>query len=77
MPSDEDEMLREMGLRSVDDLFADIPAGVRIPKLDIPDGLPEDQVEKLRVIAAKCPVHRALEGEVMFQERIERVHLAA
>ena len=42
-----------------------------------PDGLPEDQVERLRVIAAKCPVHRALDGEVMFQERIERVHLAA
>src|SRR3989449_6392240 len=37
-------MLGEMGLRSVDDLFADIPAGVRIPKLDIPDGLPEDRV---------------------------------
>jgi uncharacterized OsmC-like protein len=24
-------------------------------------------------IAAKCPVHRTLEGEVMFTERIERV----
>jgi putative redox protein len=45
--------------------------------LRLPDDLPEEQVEKLRVIAAKCPVHRALEGEVMFQERIERVHLAA
>ncbi len=44
MASDEDEMLRTMGLRSVDDLFADIPAAVRIPKLDLPDGLPEDQV---------------------------------
>ncbi len=43
----------------------------------LPDNLPEDQVERLRVIAAKCPVHRALDGEVMFQERIERVHLAA
>jgi putative redox protein len=43
----------------------------------LPEGLPEDQVERLRVIAAKCPVHRALDGEVMFQERIERVHLAA
>jgi putative redox protein len=43
----------------------------------LPDDLPEDQAERLRVIAAKCPVHRALEGEVMFQERIERVHLAA
>ena len=44
MPSDEDEMLQAMGLRSIDDLFADIPAAVRIPKLDLPDGLPEDQV---------------------------------
>jgi putative redox protein len=43
----------------------------------LPDNLPEDQVERLRVIAAKCPVHRALDGEVMFQERIDRVHLAA
>jgi putative redox protein len=43
----------------------------------LPDNVPEEQVERLRVIAAKCPVHRALEGEVMFQERIERVHLAA
>jgi putative redox protein len=43
----------------------------------LPEDLPEEQVERLRVIAAKCPVHRALEGEVMFQERIERVHLAA
>jgi putative redox protein len=34
-------------------------------------------VERLRVIAAKCPVHRVFDGEVMFQERIERVHLAA
>src|SRR6476620_8886738 len=43
----------------------------------MPDGLPEEQVERLAVIAAKCPVHRALDGEVMFQERIARVHLAA
>jgi putative redox protein len=43
----------------------------------MPDDLPEDQVERLRAIAAKCPVHRALDGEVMFLERIERVHLAA
>ena len=41
------------------------------------DDLPAEQVERLRVIAAKCPVHRVLDGEVMFQERIERVHLAA
>jgi putative redox protein len=43
----------------------------------LPAELPEEQLERLRSIAAKCPVHRALDGEVMFQERIERVHLAA
>jgi putative redox protein len=42
----------------------------------LPDDLPEEQAERLRVIAAKCPVHRALDGEVMFLERVERVHLA-
>jgi len=42
----------------------------------LPDDLPEEQVERLRVIAAKCPVHRALEGEVMFVQRLERVHMA-
>ncbi len=43
----------------------------------LPDDLPEEQVERLRVIAAKCPVHRALDGEVMFQERVDLVHMAA
>ena len=42
-----------------------------------PDDLPDEQVERLQVIAAKCPVHRVLDGEVMFQERVERVRLAA
>jgi len=41
-----------------------------------PDSLSSEQVERLRVIAAKCPVHRTLEGEVMFDERVERVTLA-
>jgi putative redox protein len=43
----------------------------------LPDDLPEEQVERLQVIAAKCPVHRALDGEVMFLERVQRVHMAA
>jgi putative redox protein len=41
-----------------------------------PDTMSDEQVERLRVIAAKCPVHRTLEGEVMFDERVERVTLA-
>ena len=42
----------------------------------LPDSLTEEQVERLRIIAAKCPVHRTLDGEVMFDERVERVTLA-
>jgi putative redox protein len=41
---------------------------VRLPK-----ELPEDQRERLMQIAAKCPVHRTLEGEVMFEESIKLV----
>ncbi len=39
---------------------------VRLPK-----ELPQEQRERLMQIAAKCPVHRTLEGEVMFDERLE------
>jgi putative redox protein len=39
----------------------------------LPDGLDEEQVNRLMVIAAKCPVHRTLDGEVMFDERVELV----
>jgi putative redox protein len=41
---------------------------VRMPK-----ELAEEQRERLMQIAAKCPVHRTLEGEVMFEERVELV----
>lgn len=40
--------------------------------LGFPDHLTEEQVEKLQVIAAKCPIHRTLEGEAIFSERVER-----
>src|SRR4051794_41986632 len=39
---------------------------VRMPK-----ELPDEQRERLMQIAAKCPVHRTLEGEVMFDDSIE------
>jgi putative redox protein len=41
--------------------------------LNLPKELPEDQRERLMQIAAKCPVHRTLEGEVMFEETVEVV----
>ena len=41
---------------------------VRLPK-----ELPQDQQQRLMQIVAKCPVHRTLEGEVMFDEKLELV----
>jgi len=41
--------------------------------LRLPDDLTEEQVDSLRVIAAKCPIHRTLDGEVMFSEKVVRV----
>jgi putative redox protein len=39
--------------------------------VEFPKELPEDQRQRLMQIAAKCPVHRTLEGEVMFDETVE------
>ena len=44
--------------------------------LRLPSDLTDEQVAKLKVIATKCPVHRTLDGEVMFDERVERIQLA-
>ena len=40
-------------------------------KVRLPKELPEEQRERLMQIAARCPVHRTLEGEVMFDEKVE------
>ena len=41
--------------------------------VNFPKEVPEDQRERLMQIGAKCPVHRVLEGEVMFEETVELV----
>jgi putative redox protein len=41
--------------------------------LKLPSHLADEQVERLTAIAAKCPVHRTLEGEVAFDDRVERI----
>ena len=41
--------------------------------LRLPEALDEEQVHRLKAVAAKCPVHRTLDGEVMFDERVELV----
>jgi putative redox protein len=35
--------------------------------------LPEDQRERLMQIVARCPVHRTLDGEVVFDEKLQLV----
>ena len=42
--------------------------GVKLPK-----ELPQEQRERLMQIVARCPVHRTLEGEVIFEEKLELV----
>jgi putative redox protein len=37
----------------------------------LPERCSEEQLRRLRAIAAKCPVHRTLDAEVTFDERIE------
>ncbi|HWI22599.1 MAG TPA: OsmC family protein [Baekduia sp.] len=44
--------------------------------LRFPEDLSDEMVNRLQVIAAKCPVHRTLDGEVMFDERVERIALS-
>lgn len=44
--------------------------------LRLPSDLTDEQVSRLKVIATKCPVHRTLDGEVMFEEHVERVAVA-
>ena len=68
----------DIGAVEVDDEFS--PAERGCPTkfglvLRLPAHLSDEQVANLRVIAAKCPIHRTLDGEVMFSERVERVNL--
>jgi putative redox protein len=45
--------------------------------LRLPSDSTEEQIQRLQAIAAKCPVHRTLEGEVVFEDRIELIEPAA
>jgi glycine dehydrogenase subunit 1 len=52
---DREEMLAEIGVSSIDDLFADVPAGMRLDRaLALGEGLSEQEVfEELRALAAR------------------------
>jgi glycine dehydrogenase subunit 1 len=53
--SDREQMLAAIGVESVEDLFADVPEKLRLPRpLELPDGLGEAEVyERLRAMAAR------------------------
>jgi len=36
----------------------------------MPESVPPEQRQRLMQVAAKCPIHRTLEGEVMFEEKV-------
>src|SRR3954468_24222999 len=63
--ADRQEMLEAIGVETIDDLFADVPAGVRLDRaLDLPPGKPEQEVyARLRDLAAK---NTSAEDEISF-----------
>src|SRR6476659_6085814 len=63
--AERDRMLAEVGASSIEDLFSEIPAGVRLDRpLELPDGKPEAEVyETLAALAAR---NVSAEDEVSF-----------
>jgi glycine dehydrogenase subunit 1 len=60
---DRREMLDAIGVGSVDDLFEQIPAGVRLDRaLDLPDGMSEDEVNRHLTQLAARNVHADAEA---------------
>ena len=45
-PAEQDELLSAIGLRSIDDLFADVPEGYRNPPLELPAPLSELEIQR-------------------------------
>lgn len=53
-PEDRDEMLAALGVSSLKELFADIPKSVHLKKLDMPDGISEQEVyDRLHALSHK------------------------
>lgn len=43
-PSETEDMLRSVGVKSIEDLFSDVPKKFRFPKLNLPEGVTEMEV---------------------------------
>jgi putative redox protein len=75
------EMYAERKGWNVEDLEVEVDYGPRPREgparfevaVKLPKGLADDEAESLLSIASKCPVHRLLKGEVVIEDRVERL----
>src|ERR1700724_4005147 len=64
-PEDRVAMLATIGAGSMEPLLADIPASLRIPRLDLPDGLSEPEaMGRIRALAGR---NRVFEDRLTFR----------
>jgi len=62
---DRQRMLDAVGVRSIDDLLVDVPASIRSPVLDLPDGLSEQEtMARIRELAGR---NRVFEDRLCFR----------
>src|SRR5262249_62037473 len=62
---DRQRMLDAVGVRSMDDLLVDVPASIRSPVLDLPDGLSEQEtMARVRELAGR---NRVFEDRLCFR----------
>ena len=56
------EMLKAIGVKNIDELFADIPANLRAPEINLPDALSEVELrrELTRIQKANCDLDCSL-----------------
>ncbi len=72
--SEREAMLRAIGVKSVDELFADVPARHRFPKLNLPDALSEmEAVAELRDLA-EANVETQSRGMFPGRRRLQPLH---
>ncbi len=73
--SDREQMLNVIGVRSIDELFADIPEQIRLnAKLNLPEGLSDIEVENhLRILASKNVVLKSFLGAGIYRHYIPAV----
>ena len=69
-PPERRQMLDTIGLESMEDLFAQIPEGMKMSRLNLPEGKPEQEViGAMESIAGKNRIRRRVECELQKRTR--------